>query len=61
MKIVFDLTSLIVGGVLLVTAGIAFLGYVIYAYIREWWYNNNSPFVNALDRKSYNRLKENGK
>ena len=40
MKIVFNVTGLIVGGVLLVIAGIIFLGNVIYIYIREWWYKN---------------------
>ena len=40
MKIVFDATGLIVDGVLLVIAGIIFLGNVIYIYIREWWYDN---------------------
>lgn len=40
MKIVFDATGLIVGGVLLVIAGLVFVGNVIYMYIREWWYDN---------------------
>ena len=40
MKIIFDVSGLIVGGVLLIIALIMFLGTVIYMYIREWWYNN---------------------
>ena len=40
MKIVFDATGLIVGGVLSIIAGIIFLGGVIYIYGREWWYKN---------------------
>lgn len=40
MKIVFNVTGLIVGGVLLVIAGILFLVNIIYIYIREWWYDN---------------------
>ncbi len=40
MKFIFDVTGLIICGVLLIAAGILFLGNVIYIYIREWWYDN---------------------